>query len=219
MGDASESREGRHTEDLGTKVPETPALAAQPSFACHESSPMKFFVLAVCLLVTSYQPGVARADGVEGTASVQQSGQERNDFAAQLSLTADEQALRKSWDTSSENPQLRVTDSVRLGSDVTTVLIFRGCMPDATGKCDVAVEFSLMKPNGKSVNGGTGSLWSSAPLPHKYMLGAASMTLAFNSKDDLGSYQVRAKVVDRVAARIVELVTPLRVEGNAAASN
>lgn len=180
---------------------------------------MKFFILAACLLVTSYQPGVARADGMEGAASVQQSRQERNDFAAQLSLTADEQELRKTWDTSSENPQLRVTDSVHLGSGVSTVLIFRGCTPNPAGKCDVAVEFSLVKPNGKSVNGGTGSLWSSAPLPHRFMLGAASMTLAFNSKDDVGAYQVRAKVVDRVAERTVELVTPLRVVGSTAAAN
>ena len=36
------------------------------------------------------------------------------------------------------------------------------------------------------------------------MLGAASMTLAFKSKDDVGTYHVHAKIVDRVGAQTVE---------------
>ncbi|MBB6560763.1 hypothetical protein HNP48_003439 [Acidovorax soli] len=131
---------------------------------------------------------------------------------ARLLLTADEKALRHIWETSPTPPRLPVTDRARLGASASTVIIFKGCAPDPAGHCDVDVEFEVAGPDGKAQNAGSAKLWSAAPLGQKFMLGAASATLAFHGEEDLGSYTVRARLSDRVAQRQLELSAPLRVE-------
>jgi len=130
---------------------------------------------------------------------------------AKLFLTADEKALVRIWETSPTPPRLPVTERVRLGTSASTVIVFKGCETDATGRCDVGVDFAVTGPDGKAQNAGSASLWTRAPLGQKFMLGEASATLKFNGEEDLGAYTVRARLVDRVAGRQLELSAPLSV--------
>ncbi len=131
---------------------------------------------------------------------------------AKLFLTADEKELRRIWEASPTPPRLPTTERVRLGHSASTVIVFKGCEANAAGRCEVGVDFAVTGPDGKAQNAGSASLWSSAPLGQKFMLGEASATLKFNGDEDLGAYTVRARVVDRVAKRQLELSAPLRVE-------
>lgn len=171
-------------------------------------SPASAAVLAIAALAVTMAPAPAAGDEVHrGLAAGSAGG-----LQARLALTANEQELRRVWETSRTPPRLSVTDRVRLGMSASTVILFRGCQADAAGRCDLGVDFMVVGPDGKQQNAGSANLWSAAPLGQKFMLGAASATLAFHGDEDLGNYTVRARLVDRVAGRQLELPAPLRVE-------
>lgn len=133
------------------------------------------------------------------------------EFGVRIVLTADEQALRHEWNTARANPRLQTTDTVAAGGEVTAMLVFHGCKPNAAGNCEVVAAFALVAPDGKRDPGGAGSLWSAAPLPGRLMLGAASMRIGFTAGDAPGTYQIHARVVDRVALRTLDVVAPVRL--------
>lgn len=165
-------------------------------------------VSAIAALTVTLASAQAAGDGMPRDLAARSAG----GLQARLALTADEQELRRVWETSPTPPRLSVTDRVRLGTSASTVILFRGCQADAAGRRDVRVDFAVTGPDGKSQDAGSASLWSAAPLGQKFMLGAASASLAFHGDEDLGNYTVRARLVDRVAGRQLELSVPLRVE-------
>lgn len=132
-------------------------------------------------------------------------------FQARLALTHDENELRRTWNDSAASPQLRVTETAKLGQEVTTVILFDGCASNERGACDVVAEFFLVAPDGSRHSGGRGSVWSTKPLEGKLMLGAASMTIGFKDRDPIGAYQVEARITDTVRSTTIVLTTPLRV--------
>lgn len=133
-------------------------------------------------------------------------------FLVQLSLTVDEAALRKEWAEAAENPKIQVAESVAVGAPITTALVFNGCTPNPAGLCDVFSEFSIVAPDGLRTRLGAGSLWYAAPLTPRFMLGSANVTLMFREKDKGKQFRMIATVEDRVARKVLELSTPLRVE-------
>lgn len=133
-------------------------------------------------------------------------------FLVQLRLTPDEAALRKSWEEASSNLTLDVSERIPVGRPITTVLTMTGCTPNPAGQCDVMAEFSIVAPDGERTRLGAGYLWKAAPLTPRFMLGSASLTLVFKEKDKGKAFRMIATVEDRVASKVLELSTPLKVE-------
>jgi hypothetical protein len=136
-------------------------------------------------------------------------------FTAHLLLTPDEPGLRRAWTEAAAagtQPDLQATDRVAVGRGVGAVVIFTGCMADAAGRCDVAVEYALQAGDGTRRPLGNGSLWTQPPQTPRYSLGSTALTLRFTPAERGTQLQVLARVTDRVAHRSVDVVAPLRVE-------
>lgn len=133
-------------------------------------------------------------------------------FGVQVVITPDEKQFRQTWNSTKGTPKLSSTNTVRLGSSVTAVLIFHGCSPGAAGLCDVVSEFILESPDGAKTPAGSGPVWSGAPLQDGLLqLGQASMTVGFDKTDPVGEYKIIANVKDKVSARTLTVVGRLKV--------
>ncbi len=167
------------------------------------------FILACCL------PTVAAAGWTDGSGKAvpdRDNMRSAGDFGVQLILTPDDADFRRTWYSSTTPPRLQTTDRVRRGASVSAMLIFRGCAPDTTGKCDVVAEFALVAPDGKRSPAGSGPVWNAAPVDGKLVLSGASMTVGFDSTDAPGSYKIIAVVTDRITGKSLTLSTAVKVE-------
>ena len=133
-------------------------------------------------------------------------------FAIQLVLTPDERRFRQVWNGTSGTPKLRTANSVRLGSSITAMLIFGGCTPNPSGVCNVVAEFFLVGPDGTKKPGGSGPVWSRAPLPAGLLeLGHASMKVGFGANDRIGNYKMIANVKDKNSGRTLAVSSSFQV--------
>jgi len=87
-----------------------------------------------------------------------------------------------------------------------TFLIFRGCKADADGKCDVAADFVITRPDGTTNEDNKGVvIWNkAAPAdPKKPTLGDGALGYGVDSDGPFGDYLVVATVTDKVAGTSV----------------
>lgn len=133
-------------------------------------------------------------------------------FGVQVVLTPDDKQFRQIWNSTNGTPKLSSTNSVRLGSSVSAVLIFHGCSPNAAGVCDVVSEFALESPDGARTPAGGGPVWSVAPMQAGLLqLGQASMTVGFDKTDSVGDYKIIANVKDKVSGHALTVIGKLKV--------
>lgn len=134
------------------------------------------------------------------------------DFGVQIVLTADEGQFRQTWNSSKTPPKLITTNTVRLGAQVSAMLIFHGCAPNAGGVCDVVAEFILEDTKGEQTPAGGGPVWSGKPMQQPLLqLGQASMTIGFDNTDPVGDYKIIANIKDNVSGRSLSIVSRLKV--------
>lgn len=134
------------------------------------------------------------------------------DFGVQIVLTADEGQFRQTWNSSKTPPKLSTTNTVRLGTSVSALLIFHGCSPNVAGVCDIIAEFALEDTDGKRMPAGGGPVWSGKPMQQRLLqLGQASMTVGFDKTDPVGDYKITANVKDKVSGRALSVVSRLKV--------
>lgn len=132
-------------------------------------------------------------------------------LGVQLVLTPDEKRFRHTWSTATAAPQLRSTDSLRRGEQISALVLFHGCAAGRNGKCDGDVKFTLIDPTGKNVPAGEGPLWSLPPQLGRILLSDTSLTVGFDGEDKLGTYKVQANVTDKVSGKKLELVAPFKL--------
>jgi hypothetical protein len=87
-----------------------------------------------------------------------------------------------------------------------TFLIFRGCKPDADGKCDIAADYVITRPDGTTNEDNKGVVvWDKAAPSDstKPMLGDGALGYGVDSEGPFGDYLVVATVTDRVAGTSV----------------
>lgn len=134
------------------------------------------------------------------------------DFGVQIILSADEDQLRRTWNSSKTPPRLTTTNTVRSGQSVSAMLIFGGCAPNVGGVCDVVAEFTVQNPDGSKTPAGGGPVWSEKPMPPRILqLGQASMKIGFDKGDPVGEYKIVANVRDKVSGQTLSVVARLRV--------
>lgn len=166
--------------------------------------------LIAILLPFAAQSGWIDSTGkpIPDTESMRSAG----DFGVQIVLTADEDQFRQTWNSSKTPPNLSTTNTVRLGSTVSALLIFHGCSPNAVGLCNVASEFILEAPDGTKTPAGDGPVWTGKPMQQRLLqLGQASLTVGLNQTDPIGNYKITANIKDKVAGRSLTVVARLNV--------
>lgn len=104
-------------------------------------------------------------------------------------------------------------NSVSQGSALSIFISFSDCAPNATGTCDVSVDFFVVHPDGLKKSGGSGVVWSGAPfsIPGLSLLGQASLTAGFDKNDPIGDYKVLADVTDKVSGKVLHLSQGFKV--------
>jgi len=83
-----------------------------------------------------------------------------------------------------------------------TLLIFRGCKANADGKCDIAADFVITRPDGTTNEDNKGvAVWSkAAPTdPKQPTIGDGALGYGVDSEGPFGDYLVVATVTDKVA--------------------
>lgn len=130
---------------------------------------------------------------------------------AGLLLTDDEAGVRRQWADASRAPQIKAVTSAKVGDDISTVVLFENCPTNALGNCELSARFALQTPDGQRIEAGEGSLWSSAPIGGKLMLGAASVSFTVGPEWAAGRYTVSVMISDRVQGQSLGLAAPLDV--------
>ena len=169
-----------------------------------------FLTLLVALLPFAAQAAWTDSTGKDVPDS--ESKQSAENFGAQLLITKDGNLFRQTWHTSRTPPKRATTDSTRAGEEVSALIIFHDCAPNAEGDCDVVADFTVEEPDGKINPAGGGPVWSEKPMrPSVMQLGRASVTLDFGSTDAIGDYKITAKVKDNVSGRSLSVMARLKV--------
>lgn len=131
-------------------------------------------------------------------------------LGAMLVLSNDGEAFRRAW-AQPTPPQLKSTDKVRRGQKLTASVLYHGCQANARGACELTVSFSMVTPDGRVTQGGTGPLGDQPSPDGRVQLGQASLQTTFDHTDAIGRHQVRALIIDRVARRQVALIAPIEL--------
>jgi len=168
----------------------------------------RIFVVFLSLLMLSANCHAAWRDKegkvLEDTESMKSSG----DFGAQLVLIGDEDEFFKRWETPSKDVQINTISQLARGESLIAPVIFSGCYTNEDGKCDVVMDYSVLKPDGttyaelKDVE-----VWTDkpAPLDGTLELSVGHIKIVIEPDDLLGTYSVSAKVTDRVLKSSLEL--------------
>lgn len=170
----------------------------------------RYLAILIALFAISAHSAWIDADGkpIPDTESMRSAG----DFGVQMILTANERQFRQTWNSAKTPPQLTTTNTARLDTSVSALLIFHGCVPNGAGVCDVVAEFIVEDPNGKRMPAGGGPLWSGKPIQKKVLqLGQAGMTIGLDNTDPVGDYKITATVKDKVSGQALSVMSRLKV--------
>lgn len=116
--------------------------------------------------------------------------------------TTDPEQLMRDWQVPTDGASLITSTSMARNTPIVTFLVFGGCKPDATGVCNLTVDFETIGPGGKVYDSTKGAeVWVGHPAPPPAMLqlSVAGYGLRIEDNDQLGAYHVRAVVTDHVA--------------------
>ena len=127
-------------------------------------------------------------------------------FAVIQIATIDPDRLVADWQKPSASVALVTTTQAIVDQPIVTFIIFRGCRADATGNCNVTVDFETFGPDGKhydltrAVN-----VWVGHPptADVSFQLSETGYNISFEARDPLGRYRVDATVTDHVAGIVL----------------
>jgi hypothetical protein len=125
-------------------------------------------------------------------------------LGAQLVLTTAAEDLVRQWRESPTSaamstPTSATPSSVARGQMLNAFVVFGGCAPDASGRCDVMVDYLLIDPRGEvEARRADLVLWRDvAPPAGMLQLAPASLAMRMDASDPSGEYLVRALIHDR----------------------
>lgn len=122
-------------------------------------------------------------------------------FGAQLILTDKEKETLDSWNTPSETVDFSTTNTIKRNHPITALIVFSGCGVDDAGDCNLVGRYKIYQPDG-SVYADLPfqEIWVNKPVPPNHTLGlsVSYVKVVIEPQDQLGTYVVQAKVVDRI---------------------
>ena len=135
-------------------------------------------------------------------------------FAAIQIATTDPDRLVADWQKPSTSVALVTTTHAFVNQPIVTFIIFRGCRADASGNCQVTVDFETFGPDGKRYDSTRGvNVWVGHPptADLSFQLSETGYDISFEPEDPLGSYHVHAIVTDHVAGIVLDTEQVLTV--------
>ena len=135
-----------------------------------------------------------------------------NGFGAHLLVVKKPLEFIEEW-KKPETPHITPVSVAKRGEQLGIFILFAGCKPDANGKCNSEVDYSVYKPDGTTYTEKTGlELWKDqAPPAPNIQLSRAILALRMERADPDGEYKVKAKVHDLNADISFELETKFRL--------
>lgn len=70
-------------------------------------------------------------------------------FGAEIVFITDAEQLEKTWATPSDTVHVDSIERVRINQPISAFIVFSGCQATSTGKCNVAMAFRVIQPDGK----------------------------------------------------------------------
>jgi hypothetical protein len=123
-------------------------------------------------------------------------------FAVLQIATTDPGKLMADWLQPTPGVSVTTSTSTPRNKPIVTFIVFKGCSGDASGNCNVTVDYETLEPSGKSYNQTKAAeVWvGHPPAPGLALqLSVSGYGIVFEDKDPLGPYIVRAAITDHVA--------------------
>src|ERR1700743_3591062 len=163
--------------------------------------------------------------GIVGTASAQwrENGKAVADtdwrktwgaFGAMLHLTDKPNELFSAWEQPGAEVPVNTVDIAKRGQPIVGVVFFSGCTPNTEGLCDSEAYFQVFKPDGSPYGAAErGELLSGKqpPAVGQLQLSVGAIGVRIEPRDPVGTYIVRARIVDNVSHTSAELKRAFRV--------
>jgi len=133
-------------------------------------------------------------------------------FGAHLLIVENPQAFVEEWQKP-ETPKINPVSEVKRGVLLGAFVLFAGCKPDAQGRCNAEVDYTVYRPDGSVyAERKEQPLWKDeAPPGMNIQLSNAILAIRMEPNDPVGDYKVKAKVSDLNAQTSFELETKLRL--------
>ncbi len=135
-------------------------------------------------------------------------------FAAIQIATTDPDRLVADWQKPTASVALVTTTHAIVNQPIVTFIIFRGCRADASGNCDVTVDFETFGPDGKRYDSTRAvNVWVGHPATAdlSFQLSETGYDISFEPEDPLGSYRIHARVTDHVSGIVLDTEQVLTV--------
>lgn len=129
-------------------------------------------------------------------------------FGAMLLFSDNPQQFLDNWEKPTAGVKLPTTESAPRGKPCGAFVVFAGCGADARGLADVVADLTVIKPDGKVYGEQKGvEVWQKKPAPQgkTLQLGVGQLGIVIEPNDPTGTYEIRAKVNDRVKGVMLEL--------------
>jgi hypothetical protein len=171
-------------------------------------------------LISGALPATAHSqDGLRNAAAAekQPNGATSGDFSVLQIATTDPDRLTADWLKPTAAVSLTTTTQTVRNQPIVTFIVFKGCRPDASGNCNVTVDYETLAPDGKRYDITKGAeVWvGHPPAPNlNLQLSVAGYGLKFEPKDPPGPYRVRASITDHVSSITLNTEQVLTVTAN-----
>ncbi len=124
-------------------------------------------------------------------------------FGAMLFFSDKPQQFVDDWSKPGEtaNVAASCSHSVARGTPCVAFIVFTGCGADKQGLADVVADISMLTPDGKVIGERKGvEICQKRPAPpdKQLQLGVGNLGMVLQPNDPLGTYEIHAKVSDRV---------------------
>ena len=185
-------------------APEPERWAVDPWREKMKSRVASAIVLAICLITGIRAEWKENGKVVPDTPWAKSAG----DFGAQVVFTDKPDELFAAWEKPGPVALYSQTTTAKRGVPIVAVIFFVGCAPDDHGQCNAGVRFSAFTPDGKPWGDAIDAeLWVGKPAPQKgqMQLSVGNMGIVIDPDDPLGTYKVKAEVVDKVSKKTIVL--------------
>ena len=130
------------------------------------------------------------------------------DFVAQMIFIGDENELFTTWNKPAESVNVKDIETIDVNSPISTFIVFGGCKPDDKGKCNVAMRFRVIGPDGKIYSETPEmEVWNAKPAPpdRSLQLSIDYLKIVVEPHEQPGRYVVNTEVQDKHSGSVLKL--------------
>jgi hypothetical protein len=136
-------------------------------------------------------------------------------FLAMLIFSNNPQKFVDDWNTPGAVGHLQISESASRGKPCVAFIVFGGCGADQQGLADVVADISMFTPGGKVLGQRKNvEVCQKRPAPsgNEQQLGVGTFGMTLQPNDPAGTYEVHAKVTDRIKGVVLELKMKFSVD-------